>query len=79
MNFIKLLLVLQAVPPPVPPPPPPGLSISENMIVLILLGVFYGIWIVKNKRLKKRVMKKEKADKSKYTIYAGASKSLPRQ
>ncbi len=38
-------MFLQAVPPPIPPPPPPGLSL-ENEMILLLIGVIYGMVVL---------------------------------
>jgi len=44
--------------PPVPsptgkkPPPPPGLPIDENIIILIIIALLFGIYIIYDNRLK---------------------------
>lgn len=35
-------------PPPSTPPPPPGLPLDGGLIVLIVLGIFYGFYKWKN-------------------------------
>lgn len=40
-------MLIQAIPPPIPPPPPPGL-IAESEYVLILAGLIFGIYIIRN-------------------------------
>ena len=40
-------------PPPPPPPPPPGLTIDENLPVLLIIALLFGIYIVYNQSLKK--------------------------
>lgn len=42
-------MLLQAVPPPIPPPPPPGL-VLENEIILLMLGIVYGIIVLYKRR-----------------------------
>lgn len=42
------LLYLQVAPPSIPPPPPPGLELDSSFI-LIILGLIYGIIILKKK------------------------------
>lgn len=37
-------MFLQAVPPPIPPPPPPGLFV-ESDLVLMVIGLLFGMWI----------------------------------
>lgn len=44
-------MFLQAVPPPIPPPPPPGLPL-ENEIILLILGMIYGIIVLCKRELK---------------------------
>lgn len=74
MICLEVLIMLQAVPPPVPPPPPPGLSVAENIIILLLAGAIYGVYQFKKKDLKSKKEKVEK-EKRRYTICAGVSKS----
>lgn len=38
---------IQHVPPPTPPPPPPGLPIDKGVVALLVIGVIYGILILK--------------------------------
>ncbi|WP_159951934.1 hypothetical protein [Polaribacter septentrionalilitoris] len=52
-----MALYIQVVPPPTPPPPPPGLSLSENLIVLMFGAIMYAIYIL---RLKGRVINANK-------------------
>jgi hypothetical protein len=42
MEFIQL------VPPPMPPPPPPGLPIDKGVVALLVIGVIYGVLVLKN-------------------------------
>ncbi|MFV5687588.1 hypothetical protein ACM55M_03055 [Flavobacterium sp. ZT3R25] len=45
--------VLAAGPPaPAPPPPPPGLPIDENIFILMIIAVLFGIYIICSFKLK---------------------------
>lgn len=46
-------MFLQAVPPPIPPPPPPGLPL-ENEMILLVLGLIYGMYIMYKVELKSK-------------------------
>lgn len=41
--------------PPAPnfkkPPPPPGLPIGENVLILVIIAVFFGIYIIYNHKI----------------------------
>ncbi|WP_072989049.1 hypothetical protein [Flavobacterium segetis] len=39
-------------PPPPPPPPPPGLSIDQNIFILIIIALIFGIYLIYSKTLK---------------------------
>ncbi len=37
----------QQNPPPPPDPGPPGLPINDNILILLLVGLIYGVYILK--------------------------------
>ena len=39
-------------PPPAPPPPPPLLPIDENIYIVMIIALLFGIYIIYNNRLK---------------------------
>ena len=39
--------------PPPPPTPPPGVSIDNGIVIMILIGVLFGCYAVRNIRFKK--------------------------
>ncbi len=41
--LISFVCVAQATPPPPAPPPPPGLSIDWGVLLVLALGLFYGV------------------------------------
>ncbi|WP_296311383.1 hypothetical protein [Winogradskyella sp. UBA3174] len=41
MSFLSMA---QAPPPPPPPPPPPGMPIDNGILILIGVGLIYGIY-----------------------------------
>ena len=53
------LCAIAGNPPPVPnpagrrkPPPPPGLPIDENIFILIIIALLFGMYIIYSHRLK---------------------------
>jgi hypothetical protein len=44
--FSCITVFAQDPPPPTPPPPPPGLSIDQDVVVLLLFALLYGIYTV---------------------------------
>jgi hypothetical protein len=52
-----VIAAIQAPPTPNPmgrrrPPPPPGLPIDENIFILIIIALLFGVYIVYSHRLK---------------------------
>lgn len=52
--LVLLLLTMSSVvsaapgdPPPPTPPPPPGAPIDNGIIYLVIIGLFYGVYILK--------------------------------
>jgi len=41
--LISFVCLAQSEPPPPTPPPPPGLPIDGGLIVLLVLGLFFGV------------------------------------
>ncbi|HJS01544.1 MAG TPA: hypothetical protein VJ780_11480 [Flavobacterium sp.] len=39
--------------PPPPPTPPPGVPIDNGIVAMILIGVLFGCYVVRNIKLKK--------------------------
>ena len=54
--FFSIYSIFAKDPPPAPtyrkPPPPPHLSIDENIFVVVLIALLFGIYIIYNNRLK---------------------------
>jgi len=55
--FLLGSFVLFAGPTPPPPnfkkpPPPPGLPIDENILILIIIAILFGIYIIYNHNIK---------------------------
>jgi hypothetical protein len=54
--FFGVISTYAAPSPPMPgakkPPPPPGLSIDDNLLVLLVMAVFLGIYIICRYQLK---------------------------
>ena len=52
MYFISILNAFAVPHPPPPtgkrPPPPPGLPIDENILILVMMAVLFGIYIIYN-------------------------------
>ena len=56
---------IQVLPPPMPPPPPPGLPIDADLILLLLIGLLYGVFLLKTQAKKnslKVILEPEKTD-----------------
>ncbi len=45
--LLSQVSIAQAVPPPIPPPPPPGLPINQGQLFLMIVGVLYGVFLVR--------------------------------
>ena len=60
VSFIVFFFFIYSIfakdPPPAPtyrkPPPPPHLSIDENIFIVVLIALLFGIYIIYNNRLK---------------------------
>jgi hypothetical protein len=65
LNLLKVVInmFLQAVPPPIPPPPPPGLPL-ENEIILLILGMIYGVIVLYKKELRRKTKMKVVLDEN---------------
>jgi hypothetical protein len=54
--LLGALSAFAAPPPPTPngkrPPPPPGLPIDENLFIVLLLAVLFGIYMIYKYQLK---------------------------
>ncbi|WP_188049045.1 hypothetical protein [Flavobacterium sp. GP15] len=45
---------MRGLQPPPPPPPPPGLSIDNNIYILLIITLFFGAYIVYESKFKKK-------------------------
>jgi hypothetical protein len=45
-------MILLQIPPTPPPPPPPGLPIDAGVMILMIIGMFYGLLQLLNKATK---------------------------
>ena len=54
--FISIFYAFAGPHPPPPtgkkPPPPPGLPIDENILILVMIAVLFGIYIIYNYNVK---------------------------
>ena len=53
-GVLNMFCKTEAPPPPLrkKPPPPPGLPIDENIYVLLIIAILFGIYIICNHKLK---------------------------
>ena len=60
-HFLKIFAYVKQTPPPptqfsnndgTPPPPPPGMDIDENLTILVIMAIIFGIYIIYNQQAK---------------------------